>query len=129
MVAGVGKRVEVSSEDRVELERIVGAASSEVRMVERARIVLCAAEGLTAPAIAERVGCGEKTAKKWRGRYARKGIDGLRDGPRPGPPHRLPEFLPTSLRAIQAGASRAFSFRQTPIGRWSSSSARSAHAH
>jgi DNA-directed RNA polymerase specialized sigma24 family protein len=37
-------------------------------MVERARIVLCAAEGLTAAAIAERVGCGERTVKKWRGR-------------------------------------------------------------
>ncbi|MCA1678614.1 MAG: IS630 family transposase, partial [Actinobacteria bacterium] len=77
---------EVSDEDRVELERIVRAASSEVRMVERARIVLCAAEGLTAAGIASRVGCGEKTAKKWRGRYARAGIAGLRDAPRPGPP-------------------------------------------
>ena len=86
MLAGVGKRVRVSGEDRVELERIVGAGSSEVRMVERARIVLCAAEGLTAPAIAERVGCGERTAKKWRGRYARAGIEGLADAPRPGPP-------------------------------------------
>ncbi|MCA1701663.1 MAG: IS630 family transposase [Actinobacteria bacterium] len=78
--------MEVSDEDRVELERIVRAASSEVRMVERARIVLCAAEGLTAAGIASRVGCGEKTAKKWRGRYARAGIAGLRDAPRPGPP-------------------------------------------
>jgi transposase len=85
-LAGVGRRLEVSDEDRVELERIVRAASSEMRMVERARIVLCAAEGLTAAAIAERVGCGERTAKKWRGRYGRAGIDGLRDAPRPGPP-------------------------------------------
>ena len=43
-VKGAG-RVEVSDEDRRELERIVGAASSEVRMVERARIVLAAARG------------------------------------------------------------------------------------
>ena len=85
-VAGVGKRLVVSGEDRLELDRIVRAASSEVRMVERARIVLCAAEGLTAGAIAERVGCGERTAKKWRGRYARHGIEGLRDAARPGPP-------------------------------------------
>jgi len=85
-VAGVGKRLEISGEDRMGLERIVRAASSEVRMVERARIVLCAAEGLTGAAIAERVGCAERTAKKWRGRYARAGIEGLRDAPRPGPP-------------------------------------------
>ncbi len=44
MLAGVGKRVAVSEEDRVVLERVVGAASAEVRMVQRARIVLCAAE-------------------------------------------------------------------------------------
>ena len=85
-VAGVGKRIEVSDEDRIELERIVSAASSEVRMVERARIVLCAAEGLTAAQIAERVGCGERSAKKWRGRYARSGIEGLGDAPRSGRP-------------------------------------------
>ena len=85
-LAGVGKRLDLSDGDRVELERIVRAASSEVRMVERARIVLCAAEGHSAPVIARRVGCGERTAKKWRGRYARAGIEGLRDAPRPGAP-------------------------------------------
>ena len=85
-LAGVGRRLEVCAEDRVVLEQIVRAASSEVRMVERARIVLCAAEGLPAAQICERVGCGEKTAKKWRGRYARDGIEGLKDAPRPGAP-------------------------------------------
>ena len=54
---GAGRRVEVSEEDRRELERIVRASSSEVRMVERARIVLAASEGLTTAQIAERVGC------------------------------------------------------------------------
>ena len=87
-VAGVGKRLELGGEERLELERIVRAASSEVRMVERARIVLCAAEGLTAATIAERVGCAERTAKKWRGRFAEAGIEGLDDAPRPGPPLR-----------------------------------------
>jgi transposase len=85
-VAGVGKRLGVSDEDRVELERIVRAASSEVRMVERARIVLAASEGLTTTQIAARVGCAERTVKKWRPRYARDGIEGLRDAPRPGAP-------------------------------------------
>ena len=83
---GVGKRVEVSEEGRRELERIVRAASSEVRMVERARIVLAASEGLTTEQIAERVGCGERTVKKWRPRYARRGIEGLKDAPRSGAP-------------------------------------------
>jgi hypothetical protein len=41
---GVVKRIELSEADRALLERVVRAASSGVRMVERARIVLCAAE-------------------------------------------------------------------------------------
>jgi transposase len=84
--AGVGKRLVISDEDRAELERIVRASSSEVRMVERARIVLAAGEGLTTEQIARRVGCGERMVKKWRPRYARQGIEGLRDAPRPGAP-------------------------------------------
>lgn len=83
---GVIKRIDLAGEDREELERIVAASSSEVRMVERARIVLCAGEGLKGKEIARRVGCSEPTVVKWRGRYARDGIAGLRDAPRPGPP-------------------------------------------
>ncbi len=83
---GMGRRVEVSDEDRRELERIVRASSSEVRIVERARIVLAASEGLTTAQIAERVGCGERMVKKWRPRYARNGIEALKDAPRSGAP-------------------------------------------
>ncbi len=60
---GVIKQIEVSAEDRVELERIVRAMSSEVRMAERARIVLASAEGLRGKEIAARVGCSEPTRR------------------------------------------------------------------
>ena len=83
---GVIKQIEVSAEDRAELERIVRAVRSEVRMVLRARIVLAAAEGLSGLEICERVGCSEPTVTKWRGRYAERGIEGLRDAPRSGAP-------------------------------------------
>src|SRR6516162_9555688 len=87
-VKSAGRRVEVSVEDRRELERMVRASSSEVRMVERARIVLCAAEGKTGREIAGEVGCSLPTVVKWRGRYASDGIEGLRDAPRSGAPLR-----------------------------------------
>ena len=85
-VKGVGRRIEVSEEDRLELERIVRASSSEVRLVERARIVLAAAQGMTGNEIADHVGCSLPTVVKWRGRYASKGMQGLRDAPRSGAP-------------------------------------------
>lgn len=55
-------------------------------MVERARIVLAAGEGLPTAQIARRVGCGERTVKKWRPRYGRHRLAGLCDAPRSGAP-------------------------------------------
>ena len=81
-----GKRVEVPSEDRAELERTMRSRRAERRMVERAQIVLCASEGLSAPQIAARVGCSDRLVKRWRGRYERQGIEGLTDSPRSGRP-------------------------------------------
>jgi len=83
---GVIKVIELAEGERAELERIVAAASSEVRTAERARIVLAASEGLKGAEICERVGCSMPTVVKWRGRYEREGIEGLKDAPRPGPP-------------------------------------------
>src|ERR1035437_724241 len=82
----VSKRIVVSPEDRAELERIVRSRRAERRMVERAEVVLGAAEGFSAREIAERVGCSEKLADRWRARYERDGIEGLRDRPRSGRP-------------------------------------------
>ena len=80
------KRIELAAGDRATLEAIVRAHRSEQRMVERARIVLLAGDGVAPAAIAERVGCHLVTAKKWRRRYEAQGLEGLRDAPRPGGP-------------------------------------------
>lgn len=80
------RRIELEAEERRELERIVSAAKSEVRMVKRAWIVLCAAEGWPVERIAEEVGCSRPTVSKWRGRFARDRLEGLRDAPRSGRP-------------------------------------------
>lgn len=82
----VSRRIEVGAEDRAELERIVRSRRAERRMVERAEVVLAAAQGLSAREIAARVGCSEKLAGRWRARYERDGMDGLRDRPRSGRP-------------------------------------------
>src|SRR5712692_7836235 len=78
--------VPVTDADRVRLERMARDRGAEARVAERARIVLLAAEGLTGPQIAERVGCTEPTVIKWRRQYAEDGLAGLADAPRPGGP-------------------------------------------
>ena len=71
------------------LERRARDRGAEARVAERARIVLLAAEGLTGPQIAERVGCTEPTVIKWRRQYAEEGLAGLEDAPRPGGPRTV----------------------------------------
>ncbi len=82
----LAKRIEIVDEDRAELERIVRSATAEVRIVERARIVLAAGEGHPAAEIGRLVGCSVNTAQKWRARYEQDGLAGLSDLPRPGKP-------------------------------------------
>ena len=79
----------VPGADRVKLEQRARDRGVEARVVERARIVLLAAEGLTGPQIAERVGCTEPTVIKWRRQYAQAGLAGLEDAPRPGGPRTV----------------------------------------
>jgi transposase len=78
--------VTVPDADRVKLERMARDRGAPARVAERARIVLLSADGLSGPQIAGRVGCSEPTVVKWRGQYARSGLAGLEDAPRPGGP-------------------------------------------
>ncbi len=79
----------VAGADRARLERLARDRGAPARVAERARIVLLAADGLTGPQIAERVGCTEPTVIKWRRQYAEDGLAGLEDAPRPGGPRRV----------------------------------------
>jgi transposase len=85
-VAAYAKRIVISAEDRRELERLVRSRTAQRRAVERARIVLAAAEGRSAARIAAEVGCSERTVWKWRCRFEADGLAGLMDAPRPGRP-------------------------------------------
>src|SRR5258706_6766684 len=76
----------VPDSDRAKLERRARDRGAPARVAERARIVLLAADGLTGPQIAERVGCSEPTVVKWPRQYAEAGLAGLADAPRPGGP-------------------------------------------
>jgi transposase len=87
------RTVEVPEADQRELERRVRGKGAPARVVERARIVLLAADGVPGKQIAAIVGCAEPTVVTWRSRYAEHGLAGLEDLPRPGKPPQLPEAL------------------------------------
>jgi len=78
-------RIELSSEQRTALERLARQRSAPARVVERARIVLLAAEGLENKQIAGRMGVTPEKAARWRKRFLAGGIAALeKDAPRPG---------------------------------------------
>jgi len=58
--------------------------------VQRARIVLLAAEGLGNDEIARRLGTPRKVVWLWRKRFFEKGLEGLDELPRPGRPRAFP---------------------------------------
>jgi transposase len=74
---------------RAELERRVRAMTTPQRDVNRARIILAAAEGVSSRQIAMRVGMHESHIAMWRQRFLAQGLEGLCDAPRPG---RVPTY-------------------------------------
>jgi transposase len=85
------EELEVSAADRAELARWVRATTTRESHVERARIILLSAEGLSAEAIGAKLDVRRITVYKWRARYRSGGIAALVDAPRPGQPRRLSE--------------------------------------
>jgi transposase len=78
-------KVRLTPEERAVLEARLRAPTTEQRQVFRARIVLLAAEERSTRSIASEVGTMPRTVSGWRGRFAREGLAGLEDRPRPGP--------------------------------------------
>ena len=88
-MAGARVNVTLTDEERETLERWARRPKSSQALALRCRIVLAAATGETSKEIAARLGCTPSTVGKWRGRFARQGLDGLHDEPRPGRPRSV----------------------------------------
>jgi len=86
----VAPGIELSQEEAAELTRLVRSKLSSVRLVERARIVLLAAQGMQNLQIAQELGIDRITAGRWRQRYIDSGLAGIeRDLPRGAPPAKV----------------------------------------
>ena len=78
------ERIQVPPEDRERLEKLVKNRNTPQKVVWRSQIVLLAADGVGAVEVAARVGKSVLTVRRWRRRYAAKGVEGLlKDATRP----------------------------------------------
>ena len=94
----VARPISLSSEQRKELEQVSRGRSLPVRQVERAGIVLRAADGWMDKDIAAELGITKEKAARWRNRFLDSGMAALhKDAPRPGRPVTVP---PSKVKQI-----------------------------
>ncbi len=117
--------VEVTVEERAELERIVRRHTAGQQLVERARIVLLASDGLNNSEVARAMDVHLDTVRKWRRRWcsvrevpsAEVDVSArLADAARPGTPARI---TPEQVCRIMALACEAPGDSGRPISQWS----------
>lgn len=82
-------RIELSAEERQELERLDRSLVASHRAVVRARTILLLAEGMSVSAVAVQVGRGRRIVRKWAVRFQKKRLRGLVDLARSGRPARF----------------------------------------
>ncbi len=86
----VAPKIVLSEEERGELTKLSRSRRASVRLAERARIVLLAADGMRNDEIADQLGIGRVQVSRWRGRYAKSRLAGIeRDLPRGAPPVKV----------------------------------------
>src|SRR3954464_2189401 len=93
---------ELTDPERQELQQLAAPGTAEARLVERARIVLAAAERRGPSAIARDLGVSRPTVYTWIKRFNAQGVAALPDQPRSGrpatyPPERVAEVLAASM--------------------------------
>jgi transposase len=86
----VAPEIVLTEEERVELTKLSKSRLTSVRLAERARMILLAADGMQNQEIGEQLGVGRIQVARWRGRYAQLRLAGIeRDLPRGAPPAKV----------------------------------------
>jgi len=86
----VAPEILLTSEERAELTKLERSKLSRVRIAQRARIVLLAADGMRNKDIALQMSIGRVQVSRWRERYAESRLAGIeRDLPRGAPPAKV----------------------------------------
>lgn len=80
-----GPPLDITAAQRSDLEDIVQSPSLPAGLVQRAKIVMLLADGVSYRRIAEKRDVSRPTVAKWKRRFLTHGIDGL-DTHRPGRP-------------------------------------------
>jgi transposase len=88
----------LSLEERATLDKWVRGRSLPLRLVQRARIIRMAADGISSQDIARKMKISRPTVQLWRGRFLALRLPGLqKDAPRSG---RIPKISAKKIQAV-----------------------------
>src|SRR3954465_14146980 len=89
MPSPVAVPIELTADERAQLEAWERRRTSAQALALRSRIVLAAAEGPNNTEIARDLGVAVSSVRRWRNRFAEHRLDGLGREPRPGQPRKI----------------------------------------
>lgn len=104
----------LTEEAQAAIERLAHSRTA-ARMVERARIIWHATQGLTVPAIARQLHLHEQAVRLWLKRFHATGRTAIHDAPRPGRPAT---YTPDKIRVVIATALTKPDRLDLPFGSW-----------
>ena len=81
--------LQLSADEREQLERWARRRKTAQALAQRSRIILSCAEGLSNKQVAAREGVTPQMVCKWRGRFVARGLEGVLDEPRVGAPRKI----------------------------------------
>lgn len=101
--------LKLNAEDRSHLEDLARRRNAPLREVQRAKMVLWAADGLSNAEIARRTRVCAHTVSYWRRRFMQRGMLGLSEMPRSGAPRQIQDrmverVVRTTLEKTPTGA-------------------------
>lgn len=108
--------LEVTDDERKQLESIARSRSVPAALNQRAKIVLACAEGTSNSDVAQRFQVSRPTVGKWRSRFIQKRLIGLYDELRPGAPRsisdeQIAELINTTLKTKPSDGATHWSVR------------------
>jgi transposase len=109
-------KIELTPEQRRELEGRARSYTAPYWQVVRAKVVLLAADGMANNEIAGRVGTSPQVVYRWRKRFCEHGLAALKDRPRSGRPRVFGAQVATEVKAL---ACELPATTGVPLSRWS----------
>lgn len=88
-MARIGKPIQLSAEEKNELLTMSRSHKLEKRYVERAKIILLSDKGMPMDEIVHQTRLSRPVVNKWRQRFRKHGVEGLRDAFRSGKPKTI----------------------------------------